>query len=131
LVFDLRRRPHLILLSLDPGQHFAEPLVLGDRRVRDALLLVEDGVGQGTRSPSNVQPTFGELVDIDVFADQPARKLVLLKHDLPAFVGERQLLADITLLPLAPHVTQPIRRNIQCAMHVVRSGRDLGEPLTA
>lgn len=39
------------------------------------------------------------------------------------------MLADITLLPLAQHVTQPIQRNIQCAMQIVRSGRDLGEPL--
>lgn len=36
-----------------------------DRGMRDALLLVEDGVGQGTRPPPNVQPTVGELVDID------------------------------------------------------------------
>lgn len=39
------------------------------------------------------------------------------------------MLAYIALLPLAQNVTQPIRRNIQCAMQIVRSGRDLGEPL--
>ena len=35
----------LVLLLLDPGQHFAETLVLDDGRVADALQMVEDGVG--------------------------------------------------------------------------------------
>jgi hypothetical protein len=35
----------LVLLLLDPGQHFAETLVLDDGRVADTLQMVEDGVG--------------------------------------------------------------------------------------
>ena len=33
-----------IVLLLDVGQHFTQPLVLGDRRMRDALILVKDPI---------------------------------------------------------------------------------------
>ena len=41
------RRLQLILPLLDIGQNVAEPLVLGDRRMRHPLVLVEHPVGQG------------------------------------------------------------------------------------
>lgn len=39
------------------------------------------------------------------------------------------MLTDITLLTLAQHVAQPIRRHVQGAVQIVRPGRDLGELL--
>ena len=54
----------LVLLLLDPGQHFAETLVLDDGRVADALQMVEDGVGQGQSLPADLQPAIGKVIDV-------------------------------------------------------------------
>ncbi|WP_334396179.1 hypothetical protein [Bradyrhizobium sp. AZCC 2289] len=60
----------LVLLLLDPGQHFAETLVLDDGRVTDALQMVEDGVGQGQSPPADLQPAIGKVIAVDYLAGQ-------------------------------------------------------------
>jgi hypothetical protein len=72
----------LVLLLLDPGQHFAEMLVLDDGRVADALQMIEDGVGQGQ---SLQRPTLTPKVDHHVAVC--ANHNQILELDWPPFLG--------------------------------------------
>src|SRR5215203_4479974 len=91
------RWPLLVLPFLDVGQHLAEPLVLYNGRVSDALVLVESPVGQGHALPAHLKPAIGEAVGIDIAARETTRERILLQDDPLAPIGESQLLTHIAL----------------------------------
>ena len=92
-------RSALILACLHPRKSFRKPLVLDNRGVRHALLLVEHAMRQSDAFPANLEPTIRILVGLDIFADQPGRQRRLVQNDPLAVVGKRQLLRDIALFP--------------------------------
>jgi hypothetical protein len=95
--FDRSRSP-LVLASFHPSKGFRKPLVLDDRRVCHALLLVEHAIRQSRAFPAHLQPAVRELVSLDILADQSRRQWRLFKNDSLIVVGERQLLRDVALL---------------------------------
>ena len=97
----------------DVLQNSTQSFVVRDGGVGNALIHVEDFVGQGAafERTSNRPSTKG--VGVHVFADQAARDVVLFEHDPLAIIGERQLLADIPVLAPAQHIRQPIRLDIE------------------
>ena len=67
----------LVLLSLDMGEDRTEMLVVGDRWMRDALLLrIDDGAGQGNALVPILEAPVGELVGVGVFANQTPCQIV-------------------------------------------------------
>src|SRR3979411_122180 len=96
----------LVLLLLDPGQHFDETLVLDDGRVADALQMVEDGVGQGQSLPADLQPAIGKVIDVDYLAGQCRRCLIGTQHELHGVVIYYQMSRDRTLFAPAQGVVE-------------------------
>ena len=73
--------PDLVLTGFHPGKSFRKPLVLDDRRVRHALLLVEHAMRQSRAFPAHLKPAVRKLVNLDILADQSSRQWRLLKND--------------------------------------------------
>jgi hypothetical protein len=76
--------------------------------VADTLSLLEDPVGKYLTSPTHPQSTIGEVIEIDVLAAQFFRDDATIQDQLLAIVGERQLLTDMTLFPMAQDIAQSI-----------------------
>ena len=63
----------------------------------DSLVFIEDAVGKHMSLPTHLQPAVWEVVQVDVlpaklFADDAA-----FEDELPAIVGQRELLTDMAL----------------------------------
>jgi len=71
-------------------QHCIKMLVLVNRRVRDTLVLVEDGVRQRDTLLAELQAAIRKGIAVDVFAHGATRDLVLLQNDPLPLKGERQ-----------------------------------------
>jgi hypothetical protein len=82
-----RRGPHLVLTGFHPGESLRKPLVLDDRRVRHALLLVEHPVRQRRAFPAHLQPAVRKLVNLDILADQASGQGRFLKDDPLVVIG--------------------------------------------
>jgi len=62
-------------------------LVLGDRSMGDAVLVwIENAAGQGDAFGAHLDAPLWNLVEIDVFANHPARQIIDLKPDAFAIV---------------------------------------------
>ena len=120
----------LVLFGLDMGQHCAEVFVVGDRRVRDALLMrIEDGAGQGNAIVPNLDAPVRELVGVGVFTDQTARQIVDLQPDALVVVLQGQILADIAFVAQTEDLGQPIRCGVLRTVQIIRTGSGLGKPV--
>lgn len=67
----------LFMLGLDVLRDCAQMLILGGGFMGDALVLVEDGVGERNTLPSKLHTTIRNLEAVDIFAGHVARNLVL------------------------------------------------------
>ena len=97
-------------------QNSAESLVLGDRRVGDLALGVEDRMGQDNAARADVNAATTVLLDINVFANQTARQLIDLQFDAFAVVLQHEIFGDMTLVAQAEDFAQLIRFDVQRTM---------------
>ena len=87
------------VIGSDVGKDCAQVPVLGDRGVRDALLVwIKDGAGQGNAVVPNLNAPVGKLVGVGVFANQTARYVVDFQTYALVIVLQGQILADIALV---------------------------------
>ena len=97
------------MFFFDVGQNCAQVFVLGDRSMRDTLLMrVEDAAGQGNAFGADLDAPIRHLVDIHVFANQTASQIVDLKPNALAVVLQRQILSDIALVAQAKDFREAI-----------------------
>jgi len=97
----------------------AQPLVLHDRRLRHALILVENAIGQGHPLPSHLETTISELVRVDILSGHASGQIIRVQDYSLAVIRERELLPNMALLAPAQHVGKPIRRHVQRPMRVL------------
>src|SRR5258705_12812107 len=93
-------------------ESMAQPLVLDDGCVANALVLAEDPVGKRVPLPSHLERPIREVVNLDILACQLVGQVTSLKYDLPAIVGESELLAYVALFPVAQDVGQTGRLHV-------------------
>jgi hypothetical protein len=72
-------------LRLDERQRRAEPFVLHNRRVADALILVEGDIGQRYPFPKNLHPSIGKVIDLDMLSNRALCDVIPLQHDLSRY----------------------------------------------
>ena len=103
---DLGRRG--VLLHLDEGKHLAQALVLGDRRVGDALLMVIIGsIRQENAFPADLEPAIGKGIGLDILPDRAAGVFGVLQDELLAIVMNDELPAQLSLVAQAQDLGQP------------------------
>jgi aspartate oxidase len=93
-------------LRLDERQRRAEPFVLHNRRVADALILVEGDIGQRYPFPTNLHPSIGKVIDLDMLSDRALSDVIALQHDPLPLIRQRQLLPHVALLAMAEDVAK-------------------------
>jgi len=118
-----------VLLRLDHSEGMAEAFVLDDGRMAYPLVLAEDPVGKRVPLPSHLERPIREVVNLDILACQLVGQVTSLKYDLPAIVGESELLAYVALFPVAQDVGQTGRLHVQPAVHVLSLRCENGELL--
>jgi hypothetical protein len=82
----------------------SQPLVLDDRCVTDTLVFAEDPVGKQLTFPSHFKRPICEVVDLNVLTCQAIRQSASLQDDLPAIIGQAELLAYMALFTMAQDV---------------------------
>jgi hypothetical protein len=110
-------------LAPPPQRHdresVAQSYVLDDCGVADALVLAEDAVGKRDALPSHFKRSAAELIDVDILTGQLVCHFTSFQDDLPAIVGQAELLAHVTLFTMAQDAGKPRRRHVQSAVHVL------------
>jgi hypothetical protein len=100
-------------------QNSAEPFVLGDRRVGDPAIGVEDRMGQDNAVGPDLNSATSILIDVNVFAREAACQLIDLQLDAFAIVLQHQIFDDMTLVTQTEDLAQSIRFDVQRTMQVV------------
>ena len=78
-----------------------QPFVFDNGGVTDALVFAEDAVGKRVAFPSHLKRPIREVVNLYVLTCQFIRQITSLEDNLPAVIGESELLAYVTLLAMA------------------------------
>jgi hypothetical protein len=105
------------MLSIGPSF----PL-LNSRGVAHALVFAGDPVGKRVPFPSHLEWSIREVVNVDILTDQLIRQLTPLQDDLPAILGERELLPHMALLTVAQNISEARSLNVEPAVHVLSLG---------
>jgi hypothetical protein len=82
--------------------------------VAHALVFAGDPVGKRVPFPSHLEWSIREVVNVDILTDQLIRQLTPLQDDLPAIVGESELLPHVPLLTVAQNISEARNLNKIC-----------------
>jgi hypothetical protein len=93
--------------------------ILGDCCMRDALVLVEDGVGEHDTLSAKLKAAVRKGVTVDVFTSEVPRHLVPNQDDPLPPKREGQLFADVALIAQTNDVTQAIWFGVHRPVQVV------------
>lgn len=92
------------MFRFDVFQHSTETLALGDRGVRHALILDEDGVGDRDTLPTHIESTVRKGICVALLAWQAVRVLILSQEDPFMLIGEGKLRTNKSFVAETEHI---------------------------